>query len=289
MRKRITYYSQEWLLDSIRQIVHHIDGLDSQRQIGSCLSLVMLQLSFSILLLLPRLTVPLVLVILVLVHLMNSLQRHQCLVQQKGSVIHQHINELDKVVSILGFINDSILLHCVRPEGLEDNTDVIANCELVIKFTSSASRLNFSVETHQSSDKVILRQRVADNFCVKGLHVTIHYGTGEENHLNELGCQVWVADVVRRTNDGDNESDQIAHAQVVVHRDSRCLQHLRTVLNDKEVKISNVFDVPVKDKCVSVPCTRLTADYQHTIPDSRQRWAESAPQAEVRWQDASRS
>ena len=192
--------------------MHHVDGLHGQRQVGSRLSFVMLQLSISVQLLLPRLAVPLDLVVPLLVDLVNSLQRHQRFVQQKGGVIHQHVDELDKVLSIFGLIDDGVLLHRVRPEGLEDNTDVVANCELVVELAGRPSGLDFSVEAHQRPDEVVLRQRVADDICVKHLHVVVHNGTGEEDHLNELGGQVGVADVVRRADDGDDKSDQIAHA-----------------------------------------------------------------------------
>lgn len=43
---------------------------------------------------------------------------------------------------VLCFLDDLGLVHWDFPEGAEDNTDVVANGELVIELTARAGRLN---------------------------------------------------------------------------------------------------------------------------------------------------
>lgn len=205
------------------------------------------QLSLSVLLLLSGLHVPLVFVVHVFLHFVNALQRNESLIKQKGGIVHEHVDELDKVIAIFRLVDDGKLLHRIGVEGLENNTNVVAYRELVIEFGRSAGCLHIGIELHQGSHEIVLGQGMTDNLHVKRLQVGAHNWARQKDDLNKFGCQIGIADIVGRAYHQNDEYNQIAHVQLVVI-DVRpgLFKYLRTILNDKNIKVSNVLDIPAR-------------------------------------------
>ena len=73
---------------------------------------------------------------------MDSFERVHGLVQQKCRVVHQHIDEFDKLFAGFGFVDDSNFVYTLLPHGLENDRNVVANGELVVKLGRSACLLH---------------------------------------------------------------------------------------------------------------------------------------------------
>jgi len=57
---------------------------------------------------------------------MYALQVLQALVQQKGGVVHQHIDKLYELISHPGFTNNGLPVDGVLPHGLEQMANMIS-------------------------------------------------------------------------------------------------------------------------------------------------------------------
>ena len=54
-------------------------------------------------------------------------------IQQKSCVVHEHIDELDKLFARFWFVDNSDFVHVGFPHGFQNDGNVIADCEFVVK------------------------------------------------------------------------------------------------------------------------------------------------------------
>ena len=79
-------------------------------------------------------------------------------------------------------------------------------------------RRRTSVEAHEGRHKMADSERVAQNEAVYVRRVALNVRVENEHHLDELGDQVRIANVVSGTRTDDEHLDQVGHARVSQHR-----------------------------------------------------------------------
>ena len=54
-------------------------------------------------------------------------------IQQKSCVVHEHIDEFNKLFAGFGFVDNSDFVHVGFPHGFQNDGNVITDCEFVVK------------------------------------------------------------------------------------------------------------------------------------------------------------
>ncbi len=122
--------------------MEHVHRLPGQCEVGPALSLVLRQRPRPRLLLLLRHRPPPLPVRHLLLDLVDALQGVHALVEEEGGVVHQHVDELDELLSGLGLVDDGDLVDGRVPHGLDDDGDVVADGELVVELRGGPGLLN---------------------------------------------------------------------------------------------------------------------------------------------------